>query len=149
MALTDEPYTDAVQNGGLYPCEPHGLSEFHEYSAKRAQLQHDWLKYWALTAKRTKCRRPIDAIICPMQSSLPRPNETLIRSHFTRNFNVIDYPAAVIQCGIVDLEKDNGPLPIPRGELDMKVQSTCKHTTPNDLDQFLKLERYAGEKATI
>jgi amidase len=126
MARTGEPYTNAVQNGGLYPCEAKGLSELNEYSATRAELQHSWLKYWASTAKKTISGQPIDAIICPMQSSLPRPNDTLVRSHYTRNFNVLDYPGAVIQCGFVDLRKDSGPLPPPKGDLDVKIQSTCK-----------------------
>jgi amidase len=127
MALSGEPYTTAVQRGGLYPCKSSGLSEFHEYSARRTELQHSWLKYWASTAEKTQCGRPIDAIICPVQSSLPRPHDTLIRSHYTRNWNVLDYPAAVIQCGEVNIKMDGGPLPTPKGELDMKVQSTCKY----------------------
>lgn len=134
MALTGEPYTTAVHRGGLYPCKPSGLYEFHDYSARRAELQYSWLKYWASTAKKTKSQLPIDAIICPMQSSLPRPHDTLIRSHYTRNWNVLDYPAAVIQCGFVDLEKDSGPLPTPKGELDIKVQSTCKYIKANEAE---------------
>src|SRR5579859_3997044 len=99
---------NAVQNICLYPCEEGEIFEFHEYSTTRAELQHSWLTYWAATATKTKSGRPMDKIICPLQSSLPRPNDTLIRSHYTRNWNVLDYPGAVLQCGVMDLKKDSG-----------------------------------------
>ena len=123
---TGEPYTDSVIQGGYYPCEPGTLRDLYKYSATRARLQHDWLNFWAATAKKTKCGRPIDAILCPAQSCLPRPHETLIRSCFSRNWNVLDYPSALIQCGRVDLTKDDVVLPAAKGPADERIQSICQ-----------------------
>ncbi|KAL1844710.1 hypothetical protein VTK73DRAFT_1990 [Phialemonium thermophilum] len=122
-ALTDEPYTDSVAQGGLYPCEAGTVWDLFALTAERMELQTDWLRYWASTAARTQCGRPMDAILCPPQSCLPRPHDTLIRSHFSRIWNVLDYPAAIVQCGTVDLEKDDVALPAARSPMDARVQS--------------------------
>ncbi|OAP55797.1 hypothetical protein AYL99_09949 [Fonsecaea erecta] len=121
--LTGEPYTESVKQGGLYPCKEGTLADLFALSAERLQLQTDWLHYWASTAKRTRSGRPVDVILCPPQSCLPRPHDTLIRSHFSRIWNVLDYPAAIVQCGGVDLSKDDVELPPPRGPMDERVQS--------------------------
>ncbi|KAF2099750.1 general amidase [Rhizodiscina lignyota] len=130
---TGEPYTEAVQKGGLYPCKPGTIWDLFRYTTTRAELQLDWLRYWASTAKKTASGRPIDVILCPPQSGLPRPHDTLIRSHFSRVFNVLDYPAAIVQCGKVDLVKDSVDLPAPRSALDERVQSTF---TPEKRERY-------------
>ncbi|EXJ70781.1 uncharacterized protein A1O5_05771 [Cladophialophora psammophila CBS 110553] len=122
-SLTGEPYTESVKQGGLYPCPEGTLSDLFALSAQRLQLQTDWLQYWASTAKSSRSGRPVDVILSPAQSCLPRPHDTLIRSHFSRIWNVLDYPAAIVQCGAVDLSKDNVELPPPRGPMDERVQS--------------------------
>ncbi|OAG38195.1 hypothetical protein AYO21_07528 [Fonsecaea monophora] len=121
--LTGEPYTDSVQQGGLYPCDEGTLADLFALSAERLQLQTDWLEYWASTATKTRSGRPVDVILTPPQSCLPRPHDTLIRSHFSRIWNVLDYPAAIVQCGAVDLSRDDVELPPPRGPMDERVQS--------------------------
>jgi amidase len=102
------------------------MASLFQLTTQRLALQEAWLKYWASTASMTKSRRPVDAILCPAQASVPRTHDTLIRSHFSRNFNNLDYPAAVIQCGHVDLAKDDVELPSPKGPADEKVQSLCE-----------------------
>lgn len=124
-ALTGEPYTDSVSQGGLYPCEEGSISDLWALTAERLDLQTDWLHFWASTAKNTSTTKPIDVILCPPQSCLPRPHDTLIRSHFSRIWNVLDYPAAIVQCGKVDLSKDDVDLPPTRGPMDARVQSIC------------------------
>lgn len=39
---------------------------------------------------------------------------------------MLDYPASIVQCGVVDLSRDNVDLPPPKGVMDQKVQSICK-----------------------
>ncbi|OIW28582.1 amidase [Coniochaeta ligniaria NRRL 30616] len=122
-AATGEPYVDSVAQGGLYPCEEGTLSDLFALTAERLDLQTDWLSYWASTARKSSSGRPVDAILCPPQTCLPRPHDTLIRSHFSRIWNVLDYPAAIVQCGVVDLSKDDIELPPARGPMDARVQS--------------------------
>jgi hypothetical protein len=114
-----------VLNGNLYPCEEGDLQSLFAHTLTRTNLQHDWLKLWKSTATKTKSGRPIDAVICPPQGGVPRPHERLIRSHFSRNWNVLDYPAAIVQVGKVDLSKDGGELPPPKSPADAVVHSIC------------------------
>jgi hypothetical protein len=62
---------------------------------------------------------------------VPRPHELLIRSHFSRNWNVLDYPTAIIRVGKVDLSVDGGDLPPPKSDADAVLQSICMMNVPH------------------
>ena len=160
-AQTGEPLTEIVKYSGLYPSEPQNLDAFYAFSATRVLLQYEWLKFWADTAKLSQSGRPIDAILCPVQPFLPHPVDIPLRSHFTRNWNVLDYPcmvgliiktisnAKVFQTKLsADMSKDDVDLPAPRNVHDGRVQSTCKFTLIALLHLMLdsrnRRQRYEG-----
>ncbi|KAK9454394.1 amidase signature domain-containing protein [Dipodascopsis uninucleata] len=136
LEITGEPLSKAVTNGGMYPCEKKGISEFHAYSSVRAEIQRAWLKYWAATAKKTKSGEPIDALLLPIQSFPARPDGFLIRSHFSRTFNLLDYPGLIFQAGKVDMKLDDKDMPPPLNSMDEKVQSTWSKGVRERLDGY-------------
>ncbi|KAK9385519.1 amidase signature domain-containing protein [Lipomyces mesembrius] len=123
LDITGEPWSTAVANGGMYPCEKKGISEFHAYSSVRAELQRAWLKYWEETAQKTKSGLPVDALILPIQSFPARPDGFLIRSHFSRTWNLLDYPGIIFPVTKVDMAKDDIDMPPPLNDMDAKAQS--------------------------
>ncbi|KAK9480277.1 amidase signature domain-containing protein [Lipomyces japonicus] len=134
--ITGEPLTKTVQNGGMYPCDKKGISEFHAYSSVRAELQRDWLKYWENTKFKTKSGKPVDAILAPIQAFTPRPDGFLIRSHFSRTFNLLDYPGIIFPAGKVDFAKDDIDLGEPISPMDARSLSTWDKSVRYRLADF-------------
>ncbi|KAK9473854.1 amidase signature domain-containing protein [Dipodascopsis tothii] len=135
-AETEEPLTEANLNGGLYPCDQGTLFDLLAYTHTRANLQEDWLHYWASSKKLTSTGKPVDALLLPVLSFPPRPDGVLIRSHFTRTFNNLDYPSIVLQAGKIDMTKDDVELPEPENALEKRVHETYAPGVRQRLDGF-------------
>ncbi|KAK9465689.1 amidase signature domain-containing protein [Lipomyces arxii] len=146
LEITGEPMSNAVQNGGLYPCDKKGLSDFYAYSSVRAELQRDWLRYWEQTKLKTKSGLPVDALLLPIQPFPPRPDGFLIRSHFSRTFNMLDYPGLVFQAGYVDMSRDDEDMPEPLNAMDAKVQTTWAKDVRARLDGFPIALQLVGQR---
>ncbi|KAK9449118.1 amidase signature domain-containing protein [Limtongia smithiae] len=124
LDITGEPMTVANQNGLLYPDVKRGISDFYAYSSVRAELQRAWLLYWASSAKLTKSGKPVDALLLPIQSFPARPDGYMVRSHFSRTFNNLDYPGIVFPVTTVQMSKDDEEMPPPLNAMDARVQTT-------------------------
>ncbi|KAK9332148.1 amidase signature domain-containing protein [Lipomyces starkeyi] len=112
-AKSGEPLTEAVADGGLYPCEPIDLIQFWALSHKRAKMQHDWLQYWLDTATKTKDGKPVDVILLPAQPQLPRPKEPLTSNTVILAWNTLDYPAAIFPVETIDSNKKDYKFEFP------------------------------------
>ncbi|KAK7204916.1 general amidase-like protein [Myxozyma melibiosi] len=146
LELTGEPLTVANQNGGLYPDVKRGLSDFYAYSSARAELQRAWLKYWEETASKTKSGKPVDALLLPIQSFLPRPEGYMMRSHFSRTWNNLDYPGLIFQAGKVDLAQDDKEMPAPITDMDARVQTTWAKDVRGRYDGFPIALQLVGQR---
>ncbi|KAK9462318.1 amidase signature domain-containing protein [Lipomyces oligophaga] len=146
LAITGEPLTVANQNGGLYPDVKRGISDFYAYCSARAELQRAWLQYWEDTSKKTKTGRPVDALLLPIQSFPPRPEGYMIRSHFSRTWNNLDYPGLIFQAGKIDMSKDDKEMPPPLNNMDERVQTTWKKGVRERLDGFPVALQLVGQR---
>ncbi|KAK9462601.1 amidase signature domain-containing protein [Lipomyces oligophaga] len=103
---SDEPLTQAVQEGGLYPCEPSDLIKFWKLSHDRAELQKAFLNNWLSTASLTKDGKPVDVMLMPALPQLPRPKEPLTNNDIMLAWNACDYPSTILPVETIDLAKD-------------------------------------------
>ncbi|KAK9378570.1 amidase signature domain-containing protein [Kockiozyma suomiensis] len=120
-ASVGEPLTEAVLNGGLYPCEPIDLNQFWALSHKRAALQKEWLEYWLATASKTKDGEPVDVILLPAQPQLPRPKEPMASDTVILAWNTCDYPAAIFPVETIDLSKKDYKFEFPTPATSIEV----------------------------
>ncbi|KAK9446659.1 amidase signature domain-containing protein [Limtongia smithiae] len=112
-AESGEPLTQAVAEGGLYPCEPIGLHAFWKLSHERAAMQRKWLLHWQATASKTASGEPVDVLLMPAQPQLPRPKEPLTSNTVILAWNTLDYPAAIFPAETIDLARKSYAFEFP------------------------------------
>ncbi|KAK7203246.1 amidase signature domain-containing protein [Myxozyma melibiosi] len=147
---TGEPLTNAVLNGGLYPCEPIDLNQFWALSHQRAARQREWLRYWLDTASKTKDGEPVDFILLPAQPQLPRPKEPMASDTVILAWNTLDYPAAIFNAETIDLKKKEYkfefPTPSPTNEVEVAYDKLFPEDRSKAYDGFPVGLQLVGKK---
>ncbi|KAG8695479.1 hypothetical protein FRC11_001450 [Ceratobasidium sp. 423] len=77
----------------------HHVSESWATNIKRDQIRAHVLKQWNETASRSKSGRPIDAILCPVATTLAPPHGTTVWAGYSNYWNLLDLPTAAFPVG--------------------------------------------------
>lgn len=108
------------------------MAVFKVNVAKREACQA-YMDYWNNTAKVTKTRKAVDAVISPVA---PYPAARRGASEYlgyTSWVSVLDYTSLAVPLGTVDEKLDKVPSGfVPRDDLEKSIWESCKSSPSND-----------------
>jgi len=137
---TEVPQTQWLLNhaNGRAPYTP---AEMFRLNAERELFRLKALAHWNATQQRTASGRPVDAILCPVASTLAPPHNTTTWWGYSSQWNILDLPGVAFPVGKFKAGRNATypPFAPPRNDVEKFIQGQWDPATYDNAPISLQL----------